>query len=74
MVVPTFIQARNHGLSHRPPPKVEETQEQEPPPKAPPVSIVYPYYGLVGRTTVDGHNYLIFDHGVVHDENCPCKK
>jgi hypothetical protein len=30
--------------------------------------------GTVSRVTIDGHNYLIFNHGVVHDENCPCRK
>ena len=26
------------------------------------------------RVVVDGHEYLVFDKGVIHSENCKCKK
>ena len=28
----------------------------------------------VKKSLIEGHTYLVFDHGVVHDPNCACRQ
>lgn len=26
------------------------------------------------KITIEGHEYLVLDQGIIHNENCPCRK